>query len=201
MGKYIAVALAVFALGFSGVWVYMSNAAHEEARVEARKQKDQTNADITNAIHGAASEDNAIINWSIRLSPTKSYRTTPLLTAEVQQVWVTGHPILFIGKLNDITRNTDGTYQIFVEYTTGRSRPRFVSTELNLRADCSASLGESLLDWMKNSSKRWTEVAVTATIHSVEASQVTDADAIATSVLTGRGDCINLMVLPTVNQH
>jgi type II secretory pathway pseudopilin PulG len=188
-------ALFVFYLAFS---IYQSNVASTRTKAD----RERATGEVSAAIRQVALKDGAGTGWPDKLSGGKADVDSPLLTAELQQVWITGRPILFIGKLNDIARNADGSYQLFVEYTSNENRPWFLKTKLQVRLDCPEATGKSLMDSVAGHRDYFgTDVAVTATVRTVEASSTTDAESAAISVLTGRGECVTVMLLPEAMRY
>lgn len=178
--------------------IYQSNIASAKAKADRERATEEVSA----AIRQVALKDGAGIGWPDKLSGGEKYVDSPLLTAELQRVWVTGRPILFIGKLTDIVANADGSYQLYVAYTHNENRPWFLKTKLEVRLDCPRETGTSLIDSVATKRDYFgTDIAITATIRTVEVSKTTDAESAATSVLTGRGECVTVMLLPEAMRY
>lgn len=73
-------------------------------------------------------------------------RTTPVLSAELQRLWIDRPSILFVGTLNDISRLPDGTFQLTLTHDGFiSSKLLIMMSSFGLRVKCPETTGNALL--------------------------------------------------------
>ena len=90
-----------------------NNRIREEKLIEKEKQAETIRADV-NALaraHGARS------NWVTTLSGGSQYRFKPILSIELERVWINNGPIVFWGSLKDIVTLDENHYEVMFERT------------------------------------------------------------------------------------
>ena len=181
-----------------GYWAYSSWQDHLESKriqqsVKAREQA------LKISIIEMASRVNAATDWTTNLAVTKSFRTSPVLTSELQKQWVTNRPIFFLGNIQDITINPDGTYQIIVGYNGSFERPMFLQNHIQINLRCPESVALPLIQAAKTRSLSAgvrADTAMTAVIDHIVTTSEKDSTGDTTAVLTGVGKCIDAMHFP-----
>ena len=202
MRKIVYSLLGVLAVSFVITYLVLSARQSNLAAEKFQSQRDQKQSDVAAAIELVAVKDHADIGWPEKLSRGNKVVIAPLLTAELQNVWVTERPILFIGKLADIVKNPDGSYQLTIEYAANQHRSIFVGSELQLDLKCNGVVVDSLVELKAANRKAlWTEVAITANILTVKSTSVLAGDGNAKMGLTGYGTCISVMALPDILRY
>ena len=78
------------------------------------------------------SRTGAIDDWEQRLSKGEKYRLEPILTIELERLWLQNHPILFIGTVKDIATHDQTQYKVLVERNLFNSFEYMFDTELQL---------------------------------------------------------------------
>lgn len=119
------------------------------------------------------------------------------MTAEIQALWLTSKPILFVGVLRDIRDADNGNQILTVDYPEFGSHHSFVEAKLTVRAACSDELSEPLMALAKarKRSARFADVALIIKIQEVrsEANRVPGDDRETNFI--GDGDCIDAIPL------
>ena len=111
MSKLIWIALAVVVVGYLVTNSIAEKAEKESIRIEAEKQENATKL----AVAKMSKQVNAITDWDKKLSNGESYRFEPILTVELERLWLQQNPILFIGSINDIATHDESHYLLSVE--------------------------------------------------------------------------------------
>ena len=78
-------------------------AKHEAERAEA-KRMEQT---IRSSVAEMVSRTNAVDGWDRLLSKGERFRFAPILTVELEKLWLASRPILFIGAIKDIATHNE----------------------------------------------------------------------------------------------
>jgi len=87
-----------------------SKAKREAQQAEANRIKEATQSAISEMV----SRTGAIDDWESRLSKGESIRFEPILTIELEKVWLQKRPILFIGAIKDIATHSHTQYTVLV---------------------------------------------------------------------------------------
>lgn len=185
----------LFGLGFWGYSMRLDN-AKDAAQREERNQRQQALATLVATM---ASRFGASTDWAAKLTGTEHTRSSPILTAELQELWATDRPILFVARVRDIVRNQDASFQLELDYDVLRDRRMLVvGTELRLSLRCPTSLTQPLLNAMKSHPRStvYADVATIAVVDSIASTSERDAEGNAESILTGSGRCVDVQYLP-----
>lgn len=137
---FIVGALVVVA-GVYLVHQNVENRARERERLEQRKLlRDETRS----AIVSMTSSHNAVVDWEATLVDGGVYRANPVLTLELERLWQTERPILFVGDVSDIASKGIDHYSVSIgpglltsNYT--------IATELRLQLTAPKSLIDGVL--------------------------------------------------------
>lgn len=187
--RSLAAPAVLIGLAVAGVYYWTHLQAEREQQQETRRQaKQQRQARIL----AMATADGADTTWEAALAGNKAVRVSPLLTAEVQAMWLAGRPILFQGSVGDVIAE-DGTFRLVVSYSILKGQRPLLLTDLSLSLTCAASEVSPLLAAANTHSNGilGLDVAVTARISRVEAAGERDGR----SVLMGSGECIHVMLV------
>jgi hypothetical protein len=185
----------VVALGF-GYWAYTwwrDDSGDQQAQlVQDARQKDQKQA-VSNMVAKAS----AIVDWPKSLANNKKIRTDPILTAELEDLWLVDDPVLFIGNVVDVAMNTESTYQLVVEYDRFGNEYTFVENKIRVKLNCQESFATKLISTIKADSARRNSanIAVIATISGIERTTEKGGNGNTLTVLTGIGNCVDVMQL------
>jgi len=99
MIKRVVVIILVLLVGAYFANSHLENKAKEKAKkAEAVKIEKITKAAVAKLVD----RTNAVTNWKKILLKGQEFRLEPILTVELEQLWLTGRPILFFGSIGDI---------------------------------------------------------------------------------------------------
>jgi hypothetical protein len=165
---------------------YTDENAIKKARLEQKfKNKAENEANITKMV-----ADYNAIDWENELVEKYKKGSIKLYTHDIQKLWVSGRPILFIGSLKDISEYNDDKYLLRIErFSFARHLPIVLSGhdfELSLTAN--KSYIDKYLDDNPElrSNKGHKNIAVIADIKSVDTKSVSDDDS-TENVFVGNG--------------
>jgi hypothetical protein len=164
--KVILPIVLVFAVGGYFVYSYFEGKARERVGRKAEQERTQRLRESTRAaIDKMVSKFDAIDNWDEKLSKIVGERE--IFTMELQNLWLTDRPILFVGKVEDAANTDDqDAYSISIVYF-GKFWVDF-SNRLTLSLRCPKTLFDSFLkEHPKAFSKYPNDVAVIANIDKV----------------------------------
>lgn len=103
-------------------------ARREVERAEAERIEQLTKLNVTELIvHTNSSDD-----WEEILSKGESFRSAPILTVELERLWLQNRPILFIGSIKDIATHDNAHYRLIIERSLFSSLEFIFETELQL---------------------------------------------------------------------
>jgi len=193
MFRYVIGFLIVVGLGY---WAYSS--WQERVETEGKRLEQEARCEVLrNSVAEMAAKSNAVTNWPASLASGKRSRRSPVLTAELQKLWVIERPILFIGNIKDITINKDGTYQVIVEHNCTGNRPIFLYNNIRISLRCPESLATPLLQAVRSEQtlRHFANAAVTGVIERIVTTSENDSDGDTSNVLTGVGKCVNALYL------
>ena len=119
---------------------------------------------------------------------------SPILTIELEHLWQSDRPILFIGSIKDILSRVDGDYQVLVERDLFTLEPMF-ATELRL----SLRARKAYIDlFIAKHPKLFADsgftsgVAVLAKVRAIETSEERGEDGERVDVKTGLGELLEI---------
>lgn len=115
-------------LAIAGYFVnsYLEKSSKREGERAEQKRIEQTTKSL---VAEMISRTNAIDGWEHQLSKGEECRVEPILTVELEKLWLVNRPILFIGAIKDIGTQNESHYTVLVEW--GSLNHMFV-TELQL---------------------------------------------------------------------
>ncbi len=114
---------------------------------EHRKQiqRDRADQETQESVQRLVRATNADDQWSQRLTRDTNGRMSPVLTIELEKVWCTGRPILFVGTLTDVRSHADGTYEVVVQYSIVVTPRYFFADDLQLRLEADTNTIDAFL--------------------------------------------------------
>jgi len=166
-----------------------ADAAAQKANVEREKRK------ILAAISKISEKHNAADGWEAALCKGEDYRHTPILTIELERLWQSGRPILFIGTIKDISSASSDTYRVVLEKSPYDLKYMFV-TDLRLSLTIRKGTMDSFLKQnpnLQSDDDLSNGVAVIAGIDSIVASDEADGGGSRKEVRTGQGRLIEIV--------
>ncbi len=131
---------------------------------------------------------NAVDNWEEDLRRGKQFRLEPILTVELERLWLTDRPILFAGAIKDIATIDKETYRMEIEGS---------QSELRLSLQCQKRMIDLFLKEHPNLFKEdyvlKNDVAVIADIDEIETKIVSGSVGETEEIKVGKGKCIDLL--------
>lgn len=135
-------------------------------------------------------------DWEQQLVSQGQSRVSPVLTVELQRLWLQKYPILFVGTIDDLEQKEKGHFSLTVTRAGALSSDVLIDTHLMLRLSCSKRIGERLLRGYAISGDPFDNViAVSATITSIESIDMPLDQGRTRSVRTGVGGCVDAIYL------
>ena len=167
----------------------------DEKRAEIQKIETEIKADVTILKNATG----ASLNWANTLSDGKNYRLKPILSIELEKVWLNQPPILFPSSLNDIVTLDEMHYQVTFERGWALEPMLDTKLRLSLKAD------KKVIDTFMSKNPKLLEdfgfnnnLVVSAKISEIEASQISDNEGVTTEVKTGIGELVGIVFLGDV---
>ena len=194
MTRILFVLAVLFGLGYWANSIFQDKAKDTQRR-QATAERQRT---LASTVKAMATEANASTDWAQSLSQGKRMRMSPILSAELQDVWTPDRAILFIGRVEDIARNQDGSFQIRIAYDSMGHDDMFLDNRILVSLRCPAPVAAPLVKALKTRSRANldADIAAIANIESIVSSSERDAAGNATTVLTGNGTCSKAMYMP-----
>ena len=140
---------------------------------------------------------NAATDWVAKLNKdNNSYVFTPILTYELEKVWVTKKPILFIGKISDVKIKNEKEYTVIISRDFLLNKTNF-TTDIELSVTAPKNDIDSLIKNHDVVSKFTFDKAVTviAKIDSVSTQFLLNQDNHKHEVKTGNGKMLDIQFL------
>jgi hypothetical protein len=192
------VALSILAL--LGIYLaknYLDKRAEDAAKeVAATAERERTYRATANAVAMLVARTRAITDWEKILSKGQEFREAPILTVELEHLWVQRDPILFLGSITDIKTRTQQEYIVDFEKSLFGSFRRLFESTLRLSLSCDKKLVDSILlghPKLFDKPGSTNEVAVVAKIESIRNESVNNAEGEIKDVKVGEGQCIDMV--------
>ena len=156
------IALAVLLL----VGAFVANSVRENQI--KREAKAAWRSQMRDEVHSLARKWNVNQGWEKQLAGPDGNRIADVMSAELQRLWSGDSPILFVGTLEDISKQPDGSFELLVTHDGLISSRLFIMSSIQLRAACPESVGNRILAaHTKDSTGFFPGVAVVARITDV----------------------------------
>jgi hypothetical protein len=172
---------------------YLENKAKREAEKAEEKRIEKT---IKAAVAQLVERNNAVHNWEKELSKGEKFRLEPILTIELERLWLTDRPILFVGSIKDISTIDQDNYRIKIKRNLFSSFKYMFETELQLLLQCPKQKVDSFLkdypDLFKDFGYK-NGVAVVADINETETIIVPGSEGEREEIKIGKGKCIDIL--------
>ncbi len=172
---------------------YTENKAKREAkRAEAEKIEQATKT----AVLKMASRTNAVSDWEANLSKGEKFRFEPILTVELERLWLKQRPILFVGAIKDIATYDQSRYVVLVERSIFSSFDYMFGTELQLSLLSDKDTVDSFLKEYPDLFKDYgfkNGVAVVARINSIRTTYVPGEEGEREEVKIGDGELLDIL--------
>ena len=191
--KKVILIIVVLVVGGYFVNSYLENKATRKAEQAEAKRIEQA---AKSAVAQMVSQTNAVDDWVSRLSKGERFRSEPILTVELESLWLQNRPILFIGSIRDIATQDQSHYTISVESNLSGSFEHMFDTELQLSLISEKGRIDSFLkknpDLFKNYGFN-NGVAVVARIKTVRTTYISGAEGAREEVKIGDGELVDIL--------
>ena len=187
---WIIVAVAVAGYLFNS---YVENKDRREAEraeeAERAAEEERIEKSTKAAVSEMASRMNAVTEWEANLSE-------PIITVELERLWLQQRPILFIGSIKDIATNDQSQYVVLVESSHFGGFGYVFGTVLQLSLLSDKNKIDSLLKEHRNLFKEYgfdKGVAVVALVSSIRTTYVPGWEGEQEQVKIGDGKLIDIL--------
>lgn len=191
--KKIIWIIVVLAIGGYLVHSYLGKRAKLEAeRVEA-KRIEQT---IRSSVAEMVSRTNAVDDWDRLLSKGERFMFEPILTVELEKLWLSSRPILFIGAIKDIATHNESLYTVLIERSLLGSFDYMFDTELQLSLLSPKQRIDSFLKQHPNLFKESgfnNSVAVIARVNTIRTTYISGEEGARDEVKIGNGVLVDIL--------
>lgn len=179
-----------------GAWFITSSIDSRREREAERAESQKETDALKDSLFALATRHNANSDWVEELSGGKSYRLKPVLTIELEKLWIEQSPILFVGAINDIASDGDEEYIVTFERGLSSNLGHLFGSELRLRL----SSDKAVIDkFLHNHSDLFDDygfrngVAVIATVHAIRSHQYAGEDGVLIEEKIGHGRIVELL--------
>lgn len=172
---------------------------HYNSKAPVKKAAAITPTAASQAAYGElAKKHNAIDSWDNELCQGAPARMTPILTMELEKIWLTARPILFIGKITDIKIQDKANYRLIIDrdlyLSASLSRP-VLRTRLGVSLLCTKNIVDSFIAANPDYLEAGNGVAVIAKIEAIENAEYADKDTEQGAGKVGMGNGLELQCL------
>ncbi len=179
-----------------GAWFVTSSIDSRRARdaeqAELRKKTEAVKASIV----ALTSRHKANSDWIEKLSGGEPYRVKPVLTIELEELWIEKGPILFVGAINDIASDGDDKYSVTFERSLSSGLDYLFGTELRLELTSDKGLIDKFLHNHPNLFEDYgfnNGIAVIATVREIQSHQYVGQDGELVEAKIGYGQIVELL--------
>lgn len=174
--------VVLFSLGWYFYHIYQTK-QQESEKAEAERTAER--AMLQASLAKLRQRTNASLEWETELTEGQITHTDPVLKVEIEKLWLTPKPILFIGKLSDIATHDENNYTIEIVYDEVYGGTTFMLAELRLELICNKQIVDSVASNLRATRNTFLAgVAVAGKIEKIERDGHT---------LRGKGQCVDLI--------
>jgi len=192
MKKVIWIVVVLVVAGYF-INSYTQKRTKEKAdRVEAERIE----KNIRSFVSAMVSKSNAVDNWEEKLSKGERYRYDPILTIELEKLWLVDQPILFIGSINDIATHDESHYLMCVERNLLGNLDYLFDTELQLSLISKKEQIDIFLNKYPDLFKEYgfnNGVAIIAKINAIRTTYIPGEEGERKDVKIGYGELIDIL--------
>ena len=192
MKKFVWAIIAAAVVGYF-INSHMVRKAEREAEHAEAKRIEQA---MKAALVQLTTRTSAISDWEETLSKGKRFRFEPILTVELERLWLQQRPILFIGSIKDIATHDNAQYTISIERSLYGSFNYMFGTELQLSLLSEKQYIDSFLNKnpdLFNDYGLNNGVAVVARINSIKTNTLLGEEGERQEVKIGTGELLEIM--------
>lgn len=194
MNKIIWLIIVLLGVGYIVNSSIESNAKREAENAERELIEQKVKA----SVQGIVTRTNAIKDWESHLGNGESFRFAPILTVELERLWLVENPILFIGNILDIKTHDEVNYIVTVERDMLSSLGIMFTTELQLSLDAPKTQIDTFIkkhpDLLSGLAFEG-RIAVIAKVNSIETIYATGEEGVRDEIRVGHGNMIDIEYL------
>jgi hypothetical protein len=185
----------IVVLAIAGYFVnsYLQKRAKREAE---RAEAERIEQNIKSSVAEMVSRTNAVDGWDRQLSKGERFRFDPILTIELEKLWLVNRPILFIGAIKDIATHNEVHYIVSVEKSLFGSFDYMFDTELQLSLISPKQRIDSFLNQHPNLFKKYgfnNGVAVIAKVNAIRTIYIPGEEGERDEVRIGDGELVDIV--------
>jgi len=191
--KKVILIIVVLIIGGYFINSYLATKVKREAEQAKAERIVQT---IKASVAKLVLRTNAVADWERRLSKGEKFRSEPILTIELERLWLGNRPILFIGAIKDIATYNASYYTLLIEKSCFSSFDYMFDTELQLSLISSKQQIDAFLKQQPNFFKDYgfnNGVAVIARINSIRTTYVPGEEGTRQEVKIGDGELVDIL--------
>ena len=196
--KLIWIILGIGITGFIINSYLINNAIKDAKRIDYIRK---TNA-IKSSINDLVSFNKAVDNWEELLGKGEVYRFEPIMTLELEELWLQNRPILFIGAIKDIATYNEDHYTLIVERESFDTFDNIYDTQLQLSLSSPKSKIDNLLkshpDIFKDNGIN-NSIAVIASVKHIQSINTSIDETLEQDVKRGVGELIDILYLGNIS--
>ena len=147
--KRIVWILIILAIGAFFINNYFDKRAKERAKQEERQKIENA---VKESVDEMIAKFDAVMDWENILSNGKRFRIKKILTIELEKLWLTDRPILFVGSIEDISTLDENNYLVRIERSIFSSLKYFINTDLGVELIIAKDIVDIFLDKHPNPS-------------------------------------------------
>ena len=188
--------LIIVVVLFVGGYFVNSHIAKKAKETAEKAEKERTKESTKAAVAQLVKRTNAVENWEDNLSRGDQFRSQPILTIELERLWLTDRPILFVGTIKDVATKDKENYSVEIERSLLGSLEHMFATDLRLALQCPKQSFDSFIndhpdlfecDGLNNC------VAIVAAITEIETRTVPASEGETKEIKIGKGKCIDML--------
>jgi hypothetical protein len=92
--------------------IYYTASENSKRRRAEEAERTRVHNEMAKTLSLLVQETNAVDDWDKMLGRGQSYRLEPVLSIELERLWMAGRPILFIGSIDDIKSHDASSYDV-----------------------------------------------------------------------------------------
>ena len=175
---------------------FVNNFLENKTKEDAEKTKEKAaEKDTKVSVSEMVARTNAIDTWEKALFKGESFRVAPVLTVELERLWLTDRPILFIGTIKDIATIDKENYRIEIGGSLFNVGLFSIATDLRLALQCPRQKVDLFLGAHPNLFKEFENgVAVVADIDEINTKLVSGREGEEEKIKIGNGRCIDMLL-------
>ncbi len=187
---------AIVAVAIAGYFINSHFEDESKRKVEELKTKKSEEV-IRTAVKKMVSRSNAVYDWALHLEKGKKY-FSPIFTIDLESVWLTKRPILFIGVIKDIATLDKLNYTIELKRGFHHGEYYVFGEKMEVSLRSSKKIIDSFLKKHPNLNY-YDNLAVIARINNIRAVSFLGEDGLMEEVRIGEGKLLDIKYIGRVS--